>query len=61
MLAAYRARDWDSTNRLLDEWGAQAEALGLGMLYAMYRERVAQLQSAPPPDDWDGVFAANEK
>jgi hypothetical protein len=27
----------------------------------MYRERAAQLRGAPPPDDWDGVFAAREK
>lgn len=61
MLAAYRARSWDSADSLLDELGQEAEALGLGSLYSMYRERVARLRVIPPPDDWDGVFAASEK
>lgn len=61
MLAAYRARDWDSVDRLLDEQGPEAEVLGLGSLYSLYRERVARLRIAPPPGDWDGVFAASEK
>jgi adenylate cyclase len=61
MLAAYRARDWGSVDRLLDEWRQEAESHGLGSLYAIYRERAAQLRGAPPPDNWDGVFAAREK
>lgn len=61
MLVAYRARDWKTAERLLDELQPRAETLGLGALHAIYRERIAALRQSPPPDDWDGVFIASEK
>jgi len=61
MLAAYRAMDWDTAQRLLDEWGAQADNFGLDGLYAIYRARASQLRRSPPPGDWDGVYNASEK
>lgn len=61
MLAAYRARDWKSTERHLDEASGEAASFGLAKLYALYRERFAALAKAPPPEDWDGVFTASEK
>lgn len=61
MLAAYRAKDWDSVERQLDEWGSHADTFGLGGLYSIYRERVTQLRRSPPPGDWDGVYNAVEK
>src|SRR3546814_8516431 len=61
MLVAYRARDWKTAERLLDELQPQAEKLGIAALHAIYRERIAALRQTPPPDDWDGVFVASEK
>ena len=61
MLLAYRARDWKTAERLLDELQPQAEKLSLAALHGIYRERIAALSQSPPPDDWDGVFIASEK
>lgn len=61
MIHAYRAQDWAGAEQLLNRWQDQAETLGLGGLYDLYRERVATLRETPPPADWDGVFTASEK
>lgn len=61
MLAAYRARAWESALALLDATRAQGESFGLGGVQALFRQRIAALVAAPPPADWDGVFAATEK
>src|SRR3546814_10128502 len=61
MLVAYRARDWKTAERLLDELQPQAEKISLAALHAMYRERIAALRQQPPPDEWGGVFVDREK
>jgi len=64
LLAAYRARDWDTANTALVDCRMQADAspiTDLTELYALYTERVTTFRAAPPPDDWDGVFAMTEK
>lgn len=61
MLAAYRTQQWETAARWLDEAGAEANNRGLGTLYALYRNRLAALTIAPPGEDWDGIFIANEK
>jgi adenylate cyclase len=61
MLAAYRARNFQSAAQWLDETDPAARRFGLGKVQLLYRERVAALVQAPPPEDWDGVFAAAEK
>lgn len=61
MLTAWRAMDWKSATRHLDEGNDEAASFGLEKLYALYRERLAALEMAPPPEDWDGVFTAAEK
>lgn len=50
-LAAYRARDWAQAAALLQELRAAHPSRGL---YALFAQRVAQFQQAPPADDWDG-------
>ncbi|MCB2072706.1 MAG: adenylate/guanylate cyclase domain-containing protein [Novosphingobium sp.] len=61
MLQAYRSKNWESATQWLDETEADAKNLGLGRVHALYRERVAALALAPPPEDWDGVYSATEK
>lgn len=61
MLGAYRARDWHSATTLLDRLAEQAEQSGLGRLMALYKERITEFSSVPPPADWDGVFESVSK
>ncbi|MDE2489349.1 MAG: adenylate/guanylate cyclase domain-containing protein [Elusimicrobia bacterium] len=61
MLAAYRAQDWDGTERLIKEARGLADGRGLGKLYDLYASRAAAFRAAPPPADWDGVFTATSK
>jgi adenylate cyclase len=60
MLAAYRARQWAAARRALESCRAEAPD-ALRQLYALYNERVAACESAPPPPEWDGVFVALTK
>jgi adenylate cyclase len=61
MLQAYRSRNWESATQWLDESEADAKNFGLARVHALYRERIAELAVAPPPDDWDGVYSATSK
>ncbi|MEM8573323.1 MAG: adenylate/guanylate cyclase domain-containing protein [Pseudomonadota bacterium] len=59
-LSKYRQRDWDEAEALLK----QCEALGgekLAGLYALYRDRITDFRSNPPPKDWDGTARATSK
>jgi adenylate cyclase len=59
VLAAYRHRDWGAALGLMeDPLLATSE---MAPLYGVLRERIAQMQAEPPPDNWDGVFVAHEK
>jgi adenylate cyclase len=58
--AAYLAQQWDRALRLMDEADTQ-ELLGLGPLYALYRERIMRFLTEPPGSGWDGVYQAQEK
>ena len=59
MLRAYRARDWRRAKTLAE--ACQAVRPDLGRLYAVYLERIAEFEHAPPGADWDGVYIAKEK
>lgn len=61
MLQAYRAQDWEAASALISALAGPGEAYGLGQVYALYAERIAELQLDPPPTDWDGVFTARSK
>ncbi|HBF61385.1 MAG TPA: adenylate/guanylate cyclase domain-containing protein [Methyloceanibacter sp.] len=59
-LFAYRNRDWDGANVLLQE----CETMGgqkLEGLYALYRDRVKAFRTNPPPKDWDFTAQATSK
>jgi adenylate cyclase len=59
MIAAYRHRDWDGALAIL---GGGAELMPmLRGCYELYRHRIEEFMSAPPPEDWDGVYVAKEK
>jgi adenylate cyclase len=58
MLAAYRGRRWDEADARLAWLRSRDPGHGL---YALYAGRIAEYRSAPPPQDWDGVTAFDEK
>ena len=60
LLTAYRRQDWAAALRLLDD-GLLAATRHLAPVYDLYRRRIAQFQIEAPPQNWDGVFTAEEK
>jgi adenylate cyclase len=57
-LRAYRAQQWDQVEVNLINLQRMNPSCGL---YEVYAERVAEKRRAPPPPDWDGVTAFDEK
>ncbi|MDX1516954.1 MAG: adenylate/guanylate cyclase domain-containing protein [Woeseiaceae bacterium] len=51
-LASYRGRDFERARALFSQLANCSDAL----LYTVYLDRIDRFQSAPPADDWDGVF-----
>ncbi len=62
-LTAYRLMQFDDAERLCKqaEMAAREAGLDLSVLYGLYRQRIAEYRTAPPPADWDGVFVATSK
>jgi adenylate cyclase len=60
MIAAYRRQDWSEALEQLEPCRAQAPE-ELRDVYELYEQRIIDLRAAPPPADWDGVFAALTK
>ena len=60
LLAAYRARQWDTAEARLAECRALAQGR-LAAFYDLYAERIAEFRQAPPETDWDGVYRAVSK
>ena len=60
-LGHYRARDWDEADRAFAALSPHSAAFGLDGAAALYRQRIVQLRTAPPPPEWDGTFSATEK
>jgi adenylate cyclase len=66
-LACYIARDWDGAMEKFTA-SARLEPNQPGVTPGVttnpsliYQKLVAQLRAAPPPADWDGAYAMNEK
>ena len=57
-LRAYRAQQWDQAD--VDLLNLQRSNPGSG-LYRNFSERIAEKRRHPPPPDWDGVTAFDEK
>ncbi len=54
ILEAYRARDWATARRRIDETRAMKSAIP--SLYDFYERRIDFYRANPPGPDWDGVF-----
>ncbi len=63
MHAAYRTQDWDSVEVILLQLETLFKELRLDLeqYVLLYRTRVTNMRSEPPPLDWDGVFASTKK
>jgi adenylate cyclase len=62
MLQAYRARDWDRADELIEACRTFfALRLDLTKLYDLYTDRIAACRRDPPGADWDGVARATSK
>jgi adenylate cyclase len=57
-LRAYRTQQWDQADLSLLNLSRMNPDCGL---YKVYADRVAEKRRAPPPPDWDGVTAFDEK
>ncbi len=60
LLAAYRRQDWAAALATLGE-APLAATRYLEPVYELYRRRIAHFQIEAPPNDWDGVYTAEEK
>jgi adenylate cyclase len=60
LIGAYRERNWVEALARLETCRAQAPEI-LQPFYQLYEERIANFREAPPPSDWDGVYAALTK
>jgi adenylate cyclase len=60
LLAAYRRQDWAAALTALGE-APLAAVRYLAPLYTLYQHRIAHFQSEAPPNNWDGVYSAQEK
>ena len=61
MLACYRARDWRGALTASEALPAGNGQFDLAGVAALYRERIHAFEEAPPPPDWNGVFALQTK
>ena len=57
-LRAYRAQQWSAAEGMLSNLKSAEPACGL---YGAYLKKIQELRSQPPPADWDGVTAFDEK
>ncbi|MCB1503274.1 MAG: adenylate/guanylate cyclase domain-containing protein [Bauldia sp.] len=60
MLEAYRTQAWDAAEAAIRDCRAMGIAT-LSKLYDLYEGRIAGWRLTPPPENWDGSFAATEK
>ncbi len=60
MMAAYRNQQWARALEYLGSCRVEAPEVLQGV-YLLYERRIADLRAAPPPANWDGVFAALSK
>jgi adenylate cyclase len=60
LLAAYRRQDWATALAALGD-ASLAAVRYLAPVYSLYQHRIAHFQIEAPPENWDGVYTAEEK
>jgi adenylate cyclase len=60
VLEAYRAQRWKEAEEAIAA-ARDAGVAGLEAFYKLYLSRIAIWRENPPPEDWDGSFAATSK
>jgi adenylate cyclase len=63
MIQAYRAQEWDASERAAERMEQLGKTLGLDLAhYAdVYRHRIIDYRENPPGKDWDAVYVAKDK
>jgi adenylate cyclase len=61
LLDSYRSQDWPAARKALATASTHDLSSRLASLYAVYKERIDQLETDPPGPDWDGVTIALTK
>ena len=61
LLDSYRSQDWPAARKALATASTYDLSSRLASLYAVYKERIDQLETDPPGPDWDGVTIALTK
>ena len=60
-LSAYRGQSWSQANSIAHDLMIKSDHFGLQKYYAMMIERIEGYKSAPPPQDWGGIYYATAK
>jgi len=60
-LKAYRGREWKLAGSLCGQLGDLSTPYKIHEYYDVMRQRISGYQNVPPPDDWQGVYAAESK
>jgi adenylate cyclase len=56
LIECYRGRNWEGALQVIERGRQNSEAGRLGMLLDLYSERIHELRSNPPPDNWNGAY-----
>lgn len=60
-LEAYRNRDWGTATSLCTELGDLSAPYDIHRYYNVLKARIAGYKKAAPPEDWNGIYAADTK
>jgi adenylate cyclase len=60
MLACYRGRDWAKALEAVEQARAFEQRFDLAPYLDLYAARIVAFRANPPPDDWAGVYVAEE-
>ena len=61
MLAAYRDRDWAKAREKVAQIEALPDLFDIAGFCNLYRERIEDMETTPPPSDWAGIHVAGQK